>query len=456
MESKAQKQIVRSIDKIMEKECDANTKQSPTCQLSGYDIDNISYFIAHKIPKCKKLNISLDNISQGRIISRGSFGYSFKLINKNGIAVLIKIIVCNNTKPEYIKEKEKMLKEIELHLKLTKLDKYNKYIAKIKGYFDKQEISSIFGKKSLYSYYDVETNLITCTLPSKKFLSNCEIYLFMEAGLHDLFHWFIEKFEIVTFEKITNLFFDFINCYKISEGILQLEQKIFIHTDIKPENIILLGYAKQEIKLIDFGLSLLTPTFINPNSLETIGTEYIYKILFSSESEKIYNQKLLFRSPLFDTFSIIISYFELVLYQYNKTSFRDNINILSFTEIKYKIKDLLSEKETKINAQVIEKCNRLLYLGKIIYNFYQKNIYDFLDPYLYDLDETTRLKNYFLQMEIKNLNITPINLVDPSEPIPIYDPDRDVNKTDLQKDYEYFHKIMKYCLYGNILEESII
>ena len=421
-------------------------KEIPTCQLNDHDIENISYFIAHKIPKCEKLNISLANIQSGIIIARGSFGYSFLLTNMMGRKVLIKIIVCNNKKPEYITEKENMLKEIELHLKLTKLDKYNKYLAKIKGYFNNDKISSIFGKKSVYNYYDSETNLITCTLPSKKYSSNCEIYLFMEAGENDLSPWFGNFFTIMQFERMTKLFFDFINCYEISEGILQLEQKIFIHSDIKPENLILFinEHKKEEIKLIDFGLSLLSPTFINYNSS---GTEYMYALLFSYGPDKILNKNLLFRSPLFDTFSIIISYLELVLYQYNKINLRRDI--LSFGEIISHMEVLLSANK-KIKEQSVKNCTKLMYLGKLIYDFYQKNIDDYMKS---DLNETKKLLTYLSQMKIKNLKITSI---DPLDSLPIYDSDKDVDKTELQKDYEYFDKIMKYCLHGNIFKESII
>ena len=74
------KNISDGIKNIKKNTCyysDGRIKSEKTCKLSNDNINKISYFLSHKLPKCKKLDITLDNIRDGKIISRGSFGYSF-------------------------------------------------------------------------------------------------------------------------------------------------------------------------------------------------------------------------------------------------------------------------------------------------------------------------------------------------------------------------------------------
>lgn len=99
MEEETISVINTSINKKME-DCYKDGKRVmniPTCKISDSDINQISYFLAHKIPKCPNLNITLDNIRKGKIIGKGSFGYSFLVTKNTTEKTIIKIIVCDKS-----------------------------------------------------------------------------------------------------------------------------------------------------------------------------------------------------------------------------------------------------------------------------------------------------------------------------------------------------------------------
>jgi hypothetical protein len=68
-----------------------------TCKISEEKINNISYFLSHKLPKCDKLKINLNSVRNGKLISRGAFGYSFLVTNTDNKKIIIKIILCEKT-----------------------------------------------------------------------------------------------------------------------------------------------------------------------------------------------------------------------------------------------------------------------------------------------------------------------------------------------------------------------
>lgn len=339
--------------------------------------------------------------------------------------------------------------EIKTHIKLTELDtEYNKYIAKIQGYIIKDDIESLLGKKSIYNYHNIDTHTIQCTFPSRRFSSNCELYLFMEAGEHDLSKWLNKDiFDTKLFEEMTNLFFDFINSYKISEGILKsdiLDKKIFIHSDIKPDNIVLFNNkGVKELKFIDFGISTLSSDFIDDNSS---GTAYMYKYLFTYEGDKKYKEQIAFRSPLFDTYCIIISYLQIIFYNtFNINFIKETLN---FEDIIIAMNDKINTLTTKDN--IIEKVKRILFLGKIIYDFHQKNIKDYILEFgVPGMSFDEKLDKYLLNIQIENLVITPPYI---GAIVPIY---KKKYKSNLENDYDYYDKIINYCLYGDIFTTSI-
>lgn len=418
-------------------------KNIPTCKLSEESINDISYFLAHKLPQCSQLNITLENIRNGKILGKGSFGYSFLVTKNNLETVIIKIIVCNKSDPELELYKEEILEEINIHIKLTQLDdRYNKFIAKIFGYISKDEIKSLFSTRSIYNYHDAITNNIICNFPSKKYSGNCEIYLFMEVGKHDLTKYITGAFDKISFDEVTDLFFDFINFYKISEGIIKSEGKVFIHSDIKPENIIIINNkGKLELKLIDFGVSILSNEF---NDSTNSGTEYMYKHLFTHEATNKYKEQIAYRSPMFDVFSVIMSYLQIVL---KNTINRDiAIDRLRFDEIIIILEDKI--KTLTSNHLIIDKLHRILELGNLIYKFHQLNLNNYVDSYgIVGLSFDEKIDKYEDSIRIINLKN-----IDPRLPKYI----DDYTKYKVQTDYEYFDEIMKYYLFSDFLHETSI
>ncbi len=270
----------------------------------------------------------------------------------------------------------------------------------------------------------------------------------MEAGEHDLSKWLNKDiFDTKLFEEMTNLFFDFINSYKISEGILKsdiLNKKIFIHSDIKPDNIVLFNNkGVKELKFIDFGISTLSSDFIDDNSS---GTAYMYKYLFTYKGDKKYKEQITFRSPLFDTYCIIISYFQIIFYNtFNINFVKETLN---FEDIIISMNDKINTLTTDYNIK--EKVKRILFLGKIIYDFHQKNIESYVfESAVPGMTFDDKLDKYLFNIQIENLIITPPYI---GAVFPIY---RKKYKSKLENDYDYYDKIINYCLYGDIFTTSI-
>jgi serine/threonine protein kinase len=283
-------------------------------------------------------NIYLNDLKTGNIINRGGFGYTFKLGNDKHI--IIKITVCNPMNPTFI---ESVLNETKLQEKITKINKDN--FVKLYGYFRRS------GDK--YEYRSVNNNFktkIECIEPKYDFGNSCEVYLLIEEGKHDL-----TKFtESITEDNFTK-FNELLKFYKISKKTLK-DDGIFIHSDIKLENIILSHDDK--FKLIDFGLSLFSKTFFTKAQG---GTPYIFNLLFTYDN--IYNDALCVVSPLYDIFSLILSYFELCL----RT--RLSLPKYDFDEI-----NRLMMKFANANFKVYNFINSLLSIFNSIYNYHQSKI----------------------------------------------------------------------------------
>jgi hypothetical protein len=365
-------------------------KLPPTCQLKDYPhmIDNITTFLCHIIPNNNNNDIQLSDIKTGEIMNRGSFGYTFGLKDKNFI---IKIIVCLPN----LENMTKLLKnEIEIHSLLSKYDTIN-YI-QLYGYYIKND-------DNIYYYYDIINNIdtqINFGERIKSFETNCETYLIMHKGLNDVASYIGRIFDDNTYTTfITDIqdIYDLLNAFKVSNLILENEGKIFIHSDIKAENIVRAydnTLQKYNLKLIDFGLSKLSETFfINSSD----GTELIFKILFthqisdSNGKRDIYNDRLSMVSPLFDIFSIILVMFELFI--------KHRMNTLEYNI--YKINEIIIEYTFELkekNNILYQNIRRLLNIFNSIYDFHQIRI----KKYYEDVMESESLVGWIKGFVSKN------------------------------------------------------
>ena len=414
----------------------SNRHTIPTCQLSETDIENISHFLSNVIPKCEHLGITLDNIRNGKILSKGTFGYGFLSGSKDKV---IKIIVCPKrfleTKytPEELDESiSNLAEEIDLHKTLTNTK--NSTIARLLGFYTNNN------DESKYIYYGMNTNfneeqcIYRATKTNPKDL--CEIYLILEAGQFDLTNYIINVDTIGTFTKsIQNLLSEYV---KISYSL----NKFFKHNDVKMENMIVMKDSVNSFKFIDFGLSQLTENFFSKGAG---GTEYFYKILFTYIFENEYGYDRFFRinSQLFDIFCVLITLFEKCLdTRFYMDEFADvdkktNITYILFSKIKTQVVTFIKSHSNKKNKKNL----KILYLLMVdIYEFHQSKIIEFFSK---NLSEQLYLKLY----NISDFEMTDFDSVN-------FDSDADF----IEKKREYFGpvniqklKIQLLNQYGEIL-----
>jgi hypothetical protein len=415
-------------------------KLPPTCQLKDYPhmIDNITTFLCHIIPNNNNNDIELSDISTGEIINRGSFGYTFGLKDKNFI---IKIIVCLPN----LENMTKLLKnEIEIHSLLSKYDTIN-YI-QLYGYYSK--------KDGIYNYHDISRNTSQKIIFGDKeilFETNCEIYLIMHKGLNDVASYIgriFDDYTLTTFITDIQDIYDLLNAFKVSNLILENKGKIFIHSDIKAENIVRAMHYNQEkynLKLIDFGLSKLSNKFFVQSS---DGTELIFKILFTHQLDlsgngkrEIYDNRLSMISPLFDIFSIILVMFELFI--------KHRMNTLEYNI--YKINEIIIEYTFKLkekNNILYQNIRRLLIIFNSIYDFHQNK----LEQYYKDVIASESLVGWLtgflskdpLQKYINSYDMADFKLsdIDDNTTKPKYN----VSDNKLKDDMDYLTNLISFCM----------
>jgi hypothetical protein len=328
-----------------------------TCKITEQMIQNITRFLCSVIPNTSKDPITLDDIKKGSILNRGSFGYTYELGNNKNI--IIKIIVCNDQK--YMKKLEE---EIEIHKIISKYDPEN-YIS-LYGYYKK--LGDKYKYVHIYNNTETSHEINFTNYNPEYYNLSCEIYLLLEKAIAD-----VTKYIGRVFDDISDAqsIFDLLNSVRISQKMLKDEKKIFIHSDIKAENVVR-SYnsitSKYNLKLIDFGLSILsTDFFVNSSD----GTESIFKLLFSHQVKDqsgniisdIYDRRLAMISPLFDIFSIILVMFELFIQRRINLS-ENNIYFINENMVEYIIK----------NPSLTKYIRRLLIIFNNIYDYHQKKI----------------------------------------------------------------------------------
>lgn len=370
-----------------------------SCSITPTQIDEISYFLAHTIPKHN--NIELIDIKNGKILGRGGFGYSYitKPPSDSGrTPTIIKIAVCPNSDFGFFKKV--VYPEIDVHSKLIKSG--NKSFIKLYGYY--------FNTGTNYKYINVEKDGY-CIIHEDKGYIGCEAYIIIEAGLGDL-DTYIKKVptKLYTIDTILNL----VNFYKVSEYFLKTEGKIFIHNDIKVENIVYTNDTT--FKLIDFGLCDITTEFFQFNNFK--GTPYFAELLFNNPKYSVIikrNESRVFvRSPMYDMFSICISIFEVVC---NKLS----------DDYKSCIKDTLEICDSGSLDDSLEFLIRnLLDLCDFIYKYHQNRL-------------------HFLEVSIERYQQS-FNLEDTSDQTvdKILTKYRKVSKTKTEDDYMFFDNIVQH------------
>ncbi len=383
----SENKIKKSIKKIKDKNCEKGSQQL-TCNINDDGINNISHFLTKVIPLCLGAEIKLENIKKGKILEKGSYGYTYGIEDK-----IIKIIVCHNVDMNtlisnikiYTDSVNKLYDNInyEEELKIdmchsiprdTEAEKKEKIIqninkecdTKINNYNNKiKEIEDDIRKLTkIRDYYKIINNEIDVykkiTMLDKDniimkllgyFKCNSEKITY-NSGVEFKESWNLKKEkENEIFLKLTkpcesyliiekgqmDLFTHFFE----SDGNFELKNFVnlfniykfsrypfFIHNDIKLENIIKHG---ESYKFIDFGISRFQKDFFE--KYDGIVTKY-HKLLYSDTS----NIQL---SPLYDIFCLIYSILDLYYYKQGKEL--NNISELK-TELDSKLEDKIDEK----------------------------------------------------------------------------------------------------------------
>ena len=375
--------ISEDIKKYRDKTC--RTLDTPTCRIDENKIRNISHFFTSVITKCPATDITLNDVRQLEIIGKGTFGYGVSLPNK-----IVKIIICESN------INQSLLNEIKYNKIIT--NSKNEHFIKLLGYFVREDNNG----KYVYNYYDNRDNFTRkiCFTKDDNLDNLCEIYLILEkADNNELYNYNKYISHNLLSVKINEL----LNMYKINKYFIDNYNIIFVHGDIKDNNIVVMKDGK--LKIIDYGLSTHSKTFFfkSHNSLTYYG-----KLYGTANYTNIY------LSPFYDIFCILFMFWSLYYNSNFNTSEKLYITILDNIDLDNSI---LS--------------NKYLYILSFeIHMFFFKLYYYFRD---------TNLLNDFVNIKmIKYIynNIFRIN------DLPEY---IDTNNK-LLDDYNYFNIIMTHML----------
>ncbi len=399
---------------------------SVSCQINDKKLYEITHFIAHEIPKCRKTDITYDDLKNSKVLAKGGFGYSYLTgLNDNSRKKIIKVAICSD-----IKIINELKSELKLHSDLINSN-FDVFI-KLNGYF-------VRNQQNVYEYYDYSNkyNKVVCTTKPHKngvFTTGCEIYMILEAGFGDLTKYMND--EIIEHNGISkalnskkkynvDTLIKLVKSYQVSEYFLEKYGKLFIHNDIKIENIVYLSDTK--FKFIDFGLSDLIDTFFVFNDIK--GTDFTYDMLYDVPEYRNdlnkYNFLGRIKSPLYDMFCICIAIFEFICYR-TLDLVDGNTNLYQKL---WRVKQVVEENNFTYDMRNF--INNLISLTTLIYDFHQKN--------LRILIQTKDLNKY---VEANNLEKLVVPSIYGNEP-PVY---KVKTNNKLNNDYDYFNRIIKYYL----------
>jgi ankyrin repeat protein len=283
-----------------------------TCRIDDIKIRNIAYFFTSVITKCPLTNITLNDIKKLQIIGRGTFGYGVSLPNK-----IVKIIICENTLDSSI------YKEIKYNKIITNSN--NDHFIKLLGYFLRENKEGL----NVYNYYDNSNNFTKkiCYTKNDNLDTLCEIYLILEkADNGELYNYS----KHITKDLLSFKINDLLNMYKINKYFIDNYNVIFIHGDIKDNNIVVMNDGK--LKLIDYGLSTTSEYFFYISQFKLTYFKNLY-------GEIEYRNIFIYISPFYDVWCILLTFWMLyydleykisadTVYKYILNDTNKNINIL--------------------------------------------------------------------------------------------------------------------------------
>ena len=399
---------------------------SVTCQINDNKLYEITSFIAHEIPKCKTIGISLDDLRNGKVLAKGGFGYSYiTAMNNNDRKKIIKVAICSD-----IKIINDLKSELHLHSELINSE-FDVFI-KLIGYF-------VRNQQNEYEYYDYSNKYKKVVCNMKPTINNvhttgCEIYMILESGYGDLTKYMNDK--VVEYNGLLNALSakksynvdtltKLVKSYQVSQYFLDKYGKLFIHNDIKIENIVYI--TDENFKFIDFGLSDLIDTFFVFNDLK--GTDFTYEMLYDVPQHRNILQKHRYsgriKSPLYDMFCVCIAIFEFICYRTLDLVDR-NTNLYQKL---WRVKQIVEENNFSYDMKNL--INNLISLTTLIYDFHQNNLYELI-----------KTGDYNKYIELNNMK----NFIVPS----IYNNEAPTYKVKtesvLYNDYYYFNEIVKYYL----------
>lgn len=353
-------------------------KNIPTCRIDNIKIRNIGYFFTSVITKCPSTNITLDDIKQLQIIGKGTFGYGVSIPNK-----IIKIIICENNLNKNI------INEIEYNKIIT--NSKNEHFIKLLGYFKRED--------SEYQYYDNSDNFTNklCFTKKDNIDDLCEIYLILEkADKGELYDYI----NFISSDLLPYKINELLNMYKINKYFIDNYKVIFVHGDIKGNNVVITSDNK--LKIIDYGLSNHNKSFFYKSTQLTL-----FKHLYVNISIPIYI------SPFYDIFSILFTFWEL------------------FYNTSIKLHDLY------LDIKLIKNLNESIVINKYLFILtYNIHIF-FYQLYKYFLNEEI----YHDFVDIKMVKYI-YKIIFNIDNLPKY---IDTNNK-LLDDYNYFDNIMKHML----------
>jgi len=380
-----------AIERYRDKDC-KDSSHLPTCRIDDRKIRNISYFFTSVITKCPATNITLNDIRQLKIIGRGTYGYGISLPNK-----IVKIIICEQSL------KKKLYEEIEYNKIIT--NSKNEHFIKLLGYF----VREVNNEKNEYNYYNNIDNFTNklCITKDINLDKLCEIYLILEkADKGELRTFYISISKIVLSRKINEL----LNMYTINKYFIDKYKNIFVHGDIKTDNIVVM--MDEKFKIIDFGLSSQSKTFFfkSPYNLT------YYNILYGTIFSDVDNSKL-YLSPFYDIFCILYVFWVLYYAPYFPNALL----------IYQKISD--DRKLETLDKYILS--NKYLYILSYEIHMFFYNLYNyFTDKNLFNNFVDIKMVKYIY------INIFMIN------DLPQY---IDTNNK-LLDDYNYYNNIMTHML----------